>query len=228
MTDIQEATVVSSNGSEADPKQVLTAHPAYKLYQKLYDDHSVNNNHNALIQENIWPILTGETLIGDGKISFRSHSLYLIDDKFLTEYTDIDCIKEGEKNFSYTFFHLGHKLSGHNKIIHGGLLATILDEITCRLAFQNFHSKKGVTANLNINYKQPCFINTYVLIKCSLVKKSGRKCFVKGSVYKLDLNDEALQNPSTELIESKQNLLTECEILVIEPKWVHELTNNNS
>lgn len=210
-------------------KQIFINHPLYKHFNKLYIKHSEANNHNALIQENIWPILTGETLIGDDKINYRSNSFYYIDDKFLTDYNDFTSLNPTDNNYSYTFFHLGHKLSGHQTIIHGGLLATILDEITCRLAFQNFHSKKGVTANLNINYKQPCFINTYIMIKCEVVKKLGRKCFVKGYVYKLNLDDEKYKsNIDLTSIETKQNLLSECECLVIEPKWVSELKNTET
>lgn len=88
-------------------------------------------------------------------------------------------------------------------------MATLLDELTCRLAFQNFHSKKGVTANLNINYKKPCFANNIVMVKCQLIKKSGRKCWVEGLVYNVS-NDPP-------------ELLTQCECLVIEPKWVKDL-----
>lgn len=224
----KENSPFEADKGSLDYEKILLDHPVYQYFNDLYKEHSKTNNHSSLIEENIWPTLTGETLIGRGKINFRSNSFYLIDDKFLSEYKDIDQLEKNEKNYSYTFFHLGSKLSGHQKIIHGGLLATILDEITCRLAFQNFHSKKGVTANLNINYKQPCYVDTFVLIKCETTKKTGRKCFVKGSVFKLDLNDGNLQLPTTDYIESKANLLTECECLVIEPKWVHELQNKQT
>ena len=96
----------------------------------------------------------------------------------------------------------------------------MLDELTCRLAFQNNHSGSGVTANLNINYRQPCFVNTFVLIKCEVLRKVGRKCVVKGHVYKVDLDDENVE------VERSENLLTECECLVIEPKWVKELKHD--
>ena len=82
-----------------------------------------------------------------------------------------------------TFFHLGHKLTGQG-IIHGGLLATLL-ELTCRLAFLNFENQRGVTANLNIDYKQPTIANQFIMIKCIVLEKSGRK-WVKGEVYKLN------------------------------------------
>lgn len=203
----------------------LRKHPVYQHYENLSAVHTELNVHNGLIQENIWPHLTGHTLVGPDKINVRSPGLYVIDDKFLTEYGDIASVGAGEKNHSYTFFHLGNKLSGHAQIIHGGLLATILDELTCRLAFQNFHSKKGVTANLNINYFKPCYVDLYVLIKCTVVKKNGRKCIARGQVYLVDLDADYNGVSIPELVEDKLRLLTECECLVIEPKWVAELKN---
>ncbi|EGV63813.1 thioesterase superfamily protein [Yamadazyma tenuis] len=178
------------------------------VYQELLEQHKAFNL-SRLIEENLRPNLTGDTLIGDDKINYRGNGIFFIDDAFLQEYDDIDEVKDGESNFLVTFFHLGSKLSGHNGIVHGGLLATLLDELTCRLAFQNFHSKKGVTANLNINYKKPCFVNSVVMIKCELSRKSGRKCWVKGSVFSVK--------------DSELELLTECECLVIEPRWVKNL-----
>lgn len=160
------------------------------------------------------PKLTFKTLLGDNKIAYRGETLFVINHKYET----LDEIVEKPiDNYSCTFLYLGDDLTGHQNIVHGGLLATLLDELTCRLAFQNFHSRKGVTANLNINYRSPCYLNNYVMIKCELLKKSGRKCWVKGSVYKVDLDN------NEDVFDSKENLLTECEVLVIEPKWVKEL-----
>lgn len=204
---------------QIEAKHELTTHPIFLSYLGKYEKHTRDNN-QPLIQENIWPILTGETLIGTGKINYRGDSMYMIDDKYLGSENDIEKLGPQDNNRSYTFFHLGHKLSGHEKIIHGGLLATMLDELTCRLAFQNNRSGSGVTANLNINYRQPCFVNTFVLIKCEVLRKVGRKCVVKGHVYNIDLDDENVE------VERSENLLTECECLVIEPKWVKDLKHD--
>lgn len=176
----------------------------YKEYLQLYKKFNLSTK----IEEKLRPNLTGYTLVGPDKINFRSDSIFLIDDKFLETYNDIEAIDSEESNYSVTFFNLGSQLSGHEGIVHGGLLATLLDELTCRLAFQNFHSKKGVTANLNINYKKPCFCNSNIMIKCELIKKIGRKCWVRGLIYNM-----------AEQLE----LVTECECLVIEPKWVKNL-----
>lgn len=208
-------------------------HPVYQYYRNLYTSHLHRHRDNHLvhdIQENIWPMLTGETLAGPRKIGFRSPSSYIVDPIFLNAAADAAAAPPPpgaygdtatHPNISYTFLHLGEHLSGHKEIIHGGLLATLLDELACRLAFQNFPSKKGVTANLNIAYKKPCYVNSYILVRCDVVKKEGRKCWVKAVVFHVPLD-----TTSPREVETSPNLLTECECLVIEPKWVQQLNNH--
>ncbi|TFL01443.1 HotDog domain-containing protein [Pterulicium gracile] len=53
------------------------------------------------------------------------------------------------------FVHLGEGLCGHQGIVHGGLMATLLDEALSRTACNNLPSKVGVTANLTIEYRAP-------------------------------------------------------------------------
>lgn len=207
-------------GSMQSLEYRLQNHPVFQHYQALHVAHSKTNRESLKIEENIWPQLTGHTLAGEDKIALRSPSLYVVDDSFLTSFRDIEELVPGENNFSYTFFHLGYKLLGHSQIVHGGFLATILDELACRLAFQNMESKLGVTANLNINYKQPCYVDNFVMVKCLLVRKNGRKCVVKGEVFKVGPE-------STGAVDIRENLLLECECLVIEPRWVQKLQDMN-
>ncbi|KAF8686918.1 hypothetical protein AX14_003759 [Amanita brunnescens Koide BX004] len=56
---------------------------------------------------------------------------------------------------SILFVHVGRALCGHDGIIHGGLLATLLDESLARTAINNFPEGVGVTANLNVSYRAP-------------------------------------------------------------------------
>lgn len=200
----------------------LNSHPQYINIINQYENFIKTNNETSKIIERIMPNLTGDTLIGDDKINLRSKTLYFINDEYLLNHKDIDS-SPLELNYSVTFFHLGHKLTGHKGIIHGGLLATLLDELTCRLAFLNFENQRGVTANLNIDYKQPTIANQFIMIKCIVLEKIGRKCWVKGEVYKLNNNNQ--QGSDDDLIIDKpENLLTSCKVLVIEPKWVDKLT----
>ncbi|EGW32910.1 uncharacterized protein SPAPADRAFT_60254 [Spathaspora passalidarum NRRL Y-27907] len=212
------STLVNSQGvKELSHDEVLTNSIAYQHYFNRYNEFTSTHKSTLDIKERLFPNLTGDTLVGPDKINLRTPSLYFIQDSFLQQEQDIEDSKN--ENFAITFFHLGNKLSGHNGIVHGGLLATLLDELTCRLAFLNFKSKRGVTANLNINYKQPTYTDNFVMIKCEIIKKQGRKCWVKGDVYKVDINDSN--------IEASENLLTSCEVLVIEPKWVEKIQNGS-
>lgn len=193
----EEATI-------ADP---LIYSEKFKNYEKLHSEFAIENSlsEDALTQQYHKHNLTGETLFGKDKIGYRSSTLFFIN---------------AETAYSTTFFHLGSKLSGHNRIVHGGLIATLHDELTCLLAFETLPSKTGVTASLTVNYKKPTYVDSYVLIKCEISKTEGRKRFVTGKTYLVDLSSP---NP----IEHEDNLLSQSEVLVIEPKWAADLHSSN-
>ncbi|KAG7662874.1 uncharacterized protein J8A68_003645 [[Candida] subhashii] len=223
----ETSTLVSSPSNESqdskNPKinhqEILHNHPKFQAILTKFQNFTNQNKNTLEIEERVFPNLTGDTLAGDNKINLRTESLYFVEDYFWNhQHDDFEHIEDERDNYSLTFFHLGPKLSGHHGIVHGGLLATLLDEVTCRLAFLNFESQRGVTANLNINYKQPTYVDNYIMIKCTLIKKQGRKCWVRGDVYRFDLDDKPV-----ETVETKENLLTTCEVLAIEPKWVDKL-----
>ncbi|KAF7358976.1 4HBT domain-containing protein [Mycena sanguinolenta] len=103
------------------------------------------------------------------------------------------------------FVHLGRGLCGHDGIVHGGMLATLLDEA--------LGEKFGVTATLSLKYKAPTradqarllfrhsphlfpslsfstrnemlTIAQFVVIKTHLVELKGRKARVAGTVETL-------------------------------------------
>ncbi len=77
-----------------------------------------------------------------------------------------------DESESIVFIHVGRGLCGHDGIIHGGVLATLLDEAMARTvsdtsirisvevlmfsqAIINLPDKVGVTANLSLNYRAP-------------------------------------------------------------------------
>ncbi|KAI5952366.1 hypothetical protein KGF54_003232 [Candida jiufengensis] len=215
---IDQVNQISTTPIENEPtisnkldKQIIKFH-IYQHFIQKYSDFTSTNHETLNIQERLYPNLTGCTLSGPNKIEYRSNSLYFIND-YHFQFNDI--IEPSDKeNYSITFLYLGEQLSGHHGIVHGGLLATLLDELTCRVGFLNFKSKRGVTANLNINYKKPTKCESWVAIKCTVMKKIGRKCWVKGEIYLIDQNKQDLE---------ECDLLCDCEVLIIEPKWVDEL-----
>ncbi|KAL4067024.1 HotDog domain-containing protein [Scleroderma yunnanense] len=114
-----------------------------------------------------------------------------------------------DESEAITFIHVGRGLCGHDGIIHGGLLATLLDEGLARTAISNLPDKIGVTASLTMNYRAPTFADQFIVLKVRLIEKSGRKSRVSGRVE--DVNG---------------NLLVEAEATFVQPKYAHMLSNS--
>lgn len=114
-------------------------------------------------------------------------------------------IEDGGKSL-VSIFHLGSDLCGHAGIVHGGLLATIVDEGLARCCFPALPNKVAVTANLNINYRSPAFANNSFVLKAETVKVEGRKAWVEGRIETLPKNGET------------PVVIVEAKALFIEPK----------
>ncbi|KAL6704011.1 hypothetical protein ACN47E_008862 [Coniothyrium glycines] len=108
---------------------------------------------------------------------------------------------------------LGPALCGHPGIVHGGLLATLLDEGLARCCFPALPNKVGVTASLNITYKAPCMAGQVVVLRAETTKVEGRKAWVKGRLE--TLGDEAKGEEPV--------VLTEGEALFIEPRQAAQM-----
>ena len=112
--------------------------------------------------------------------------------------------REGKSLVSLMY--LGTDICGHPGIIHGGMLATLLDEGLARCCFGALPNKVGVTANLNIDYRAPAMANSYVVLRAETVKVEGRKAWVEGRI-------ETLPEQGKEPV-----VLVEAKALFIEPK----------
>ncbi|TKA72058.1 hypothetical protein B0A55_06663 [Friedmanniomyces simplex] len=135
--------------------------------------------------------LTGGTLLGEGKIEVPP----------LT-FQDTKAELPELVQFSY----VGPALCGHPGIIHGGLLATMLDEGLASACFPALPNKVGVTASLKIDYRVPCPADSYVVLKAQTTRVEGRKAWVKGWIELLGEDD----GEGTKLVEA--------EALFIEPR----------
>jgi adenylylsulfate kinase len=92
--------------------------------------------------------------------------------------------EEGGKSIVAVSY-LGRDLCGHPGIIHGGFLATMLDEGLARCCLAALPNKVAMTANLNINYRNPAPADTYVVLRAKTVKVEGRKAWVEGRIETL-------------------------------------------
>ncbi|KDN37607.1 hypothetical protein RSAG8_10012, partial [Rhizoctonia solani AG-8 WAC10335] len=93
--------------------------------------------------------------------------------------------KEDESE-AIAIIHVGRSLCGHDGIVHGGLLATLLDETLARNALLNLPAKVGLTANLSINYRAPARADQFIAIHTHLDKASGRKVTVSGTITSVE------------------------------------------
>ncbi|PFH45670.1 hypothetical protein AMATHDRAFT_8827 [Amanita thiersii Skay4041] len=106
-----------------------------------------------------------------------------------------------DESESYVFVHVGRGLCGHDGIVHGGLLATVLDETLARTAINNFPDKVGVTANLSVNYRAPTRADQFLVIRTKLEDLQGRKARVSGRVE--DLNGTILVEATGTFVQPK-------------------------
>ncbi|KAJ5689890.1 hypothetical protein N7462_004282 [Penicillium macrosclerotiorum] len=112
-----------------------------------------------------------------------------------------------------SLMYLGSDICGHPGIVHGGLLATLLDEGLARCCFPALPNKVGVTANLNIDYRAPAMANSYVALRAETVRVEGRKAWVEGRI-------ETLPEEGKEPV-----VLVEAKALFIEPKQAAALSS---
>jgi len=83
-----------------------------------------------------------------------------------------------------TIFSFDSKFQGFSGIIHGGIIATILDEAMVKLAFElGFNA---ITANLNINLKKPIKPNEKVIVSGEIVEEFERKLKARAEMKKED------------------------------------------
>lgn len=113
--------------------------------------------------------------------------------------------EEGGKSL-VSILYLGNELCGYPGLIHGGLLATLLDDGLARCSFPALPNKIGMTANLTINYRKPSPAESFVVLKAKTVKVEGRKAWVEGHI-------ETLVPQGEEPV-----VLVEATALMVEPK----------
>ncbi|KAH9904891.1 thioesterase superfamily protein [Xylariomycetidae sp. FL2044] len=85
---------------------------------------------------------------------------------------------------------LGSGMNGHPNVLHGGIVATLLDEVIGLLIPINRgrgtigrgSSSAYMTAFLNTTYVRPVPTPSTVLVRANFVKVEGRKLFAEGTI----------------------------------------------
>ena len=164
-TDAERTT--SHDDVTREVEKYIKHHPmAVKL--KSQPEFLESRPHSHTSKSNIQHSFIGRTLMGPGKI-------------VVSPFTWIETNGKSLIQISY----LGSDLCGHPGIVHGGMLATMLDEGFANCCSAAFPNKNGMTANLNINYRAPVFARNYVVLRVNMTKMQGRKIWVEGQIETL-------------------------------------------
>ena len=99
-----------------------------------------------------------------------------------------DRLKLNQNAKIHVTFNPNSKLQGHEGVLHGGLTATLLDNVAGCLAFLACDLTPAVTAYLNINYQKPMSVDQDYVAVIEVDKIDGRKVYIKGQIVDKDNN----------------------------------------
>lgn len=85
-----------------------------------------------------------------------------------------------DESESLIIVHLGRALCGHSGIVHGGMVAALLDEGLARAGVLNTPEKVGFTASMTVEYRAPTMAEQFVAIRTTVARKDGRKVWIEG------------------------------------------------
>lgn len=182
------AMFTPEDDASREVEQFITNHPV-AIELRSRPEYSESRPHLKIPAGQRSHNLTGGTLMGPGRVVVPPFTWS----------------ERGGKSL-VSISYLGTDLCGHPGIIHGGLLATILDEGLARCCFAALPNKIGMTANLNINYRAPAPAGAFVVLRAKTTKVEGRKAWVEGRI-------ETLANEG-----EKPIVLAEASALFIEPR----------
>ena len=91
-------------------------------------------------------------------------------------------------NEIYTLVSIGHGVDGHANVCHGGIVATLMDEVIGELIAvkkkmeSSFTKDPTMTAYLNVTYLKPVTTPQVILVMAKLRGIKGRKYYVDSSI----------------------------------------------
>jgi acyl-coenzyme A thioesterase PaaI-like protein len=80
------------------------------------------------------------------------------------------------------FYTLGKGMNAHPGLLHGGVIATILDSTLGSAVAMANPRETTFTAQLNVAYKHPVSTPATVLVRSWVERREGRKTWVKGRI----------------------------------------------
>lgn len=79
-------------------------------------------------------------------------------------------------------FKIREQFQGYPGICHGGILATILDEVVGRVAMIKDHHRFMMTVNMKVQFRNPVPIDTELRAVGQIIKLKGRLCKAHGQI----------------------------------------------
>lgn len=80
-------------------------------------------------------------------------------------------------------FKIRDEFQGYPGISHGGILATILDEVIGRVAMIGDHHRFMMAVNMKVQFRNPVPVDTTVRAQGKLIKLKGRICKAHGQIF---------------------------------------------
>jgi uncharacterized protein (TIGR00369 family) len=77
-------------------------------------------------------------------------------------------------------FRLGPEYQGGKGFIHGGVIATVLDEVMSKVS--RFSNVLAVTAELNVEYLKPIRVDQELVVEGFAERREGRQLYHKGEI----------------------------------------------
>ncbi len=75
------------------------------------------------------------------------------------------------------------RYQGYPGVVHGGIIASMLDEVTSRTIFRGDPPRFVVTARLSVRYRKPVPVETPLKLAGRIVEDKGRVITVAGEIH---------------------------------------------
>lgn len=161
---------------------------AYWRYDRLPEDSEKVKDYRAKLTARLEGLSTIKRLADEGFVEVfpvRAHGNS--DAKHFTTLLDGPLSQVGAVSIPPKFFykpstrecvgiyHLGMKLTGYPFIIHGGILATVMEDLM-RESIKIINGNPGErTQELTVSYKLPTFANQFVVVRTTKIEEFGKK-----------------------------------------------------
>ncbi len=80
---------------------------------------------------------------------------------------------------------ISEEYQGYPGVVHGGIIAAILDEVTGRVFMQGNSNRFMVTARLDLRYRKPVPVGQDLVVKSRAVRDNGRIAQAAGEIQNL-------------------------------------------